>query len=634
MKFKLLVLMLVMLCFFLHSAPLWAQSAERGLTVDNEVIISVAANNNLPALEWIENTNTFPALSKKRLSSFATRMQTNRTSNLSRNEFGLSYYSFRNPCETSATLRRLLRTRAGLLCERNRVITADAANPLINDTHKALLYALDTSSVGRINAAEAWGLSTGSSSVVVGILDSGMNYTHPDLSANVWVNPGEIAGNGIDDDGNGYIDDVNGVDTVNNDSNPVDDNFHGTHVAGTIGAVGNNGLGVAGVAWSVKMIPCKFLNAGGSGSTSGAIQCLDYMTNLKSNAGINIVATNNSWGGGSSFSSALYQAIQRSEAANILFVAAAGNSGSDNDAVATYPANFDLSNIISVAAIDQNGGLASFSNYGATTVDIGAPGVSIASTYSGNSYAYLSGTSMATPQVTGAIALLRSYKPNLTMTQTKASITTSGTALSSLSGKTSTGKNINLFGALTTTQSTVTPTSTPTSTATATATATATSAPTIIPTATPSIAPTVSPTIAPTIEIPAPAQPTQPPIATVTATPTSTLTPPLLVAANSVVAISATRGASAFKIQCKISERSAKSRGRATLRSTARLSGFTVSVLDSRNRSRARGVTDSTGSAAFNFSTKKQERYNRCSAKMSDGRTVYSAFARVTALRK
>jgi len=629
-KVKLLVLLIGIFCCCLQSETVGAQSIERGLTVNNEVIISVAADKNLPALEWIKNSQTFPALSKKRLSSFATRMQTNRTSNLSRNESGRSYYSLRNPCDTSATVRRLLRTRRGLLCEQNRAITADAANPLINDTHNALLYALDTSSIGRLKAPEAWGLSTGSSSVIVGILDTGMNYTHPDLSANVWVNPGEIASNGIDDDVNGYIDDVNGIDTINNDSNPVDDNFHGTHVAGTIGAVGNNGLGVAGVVWSVKMIPCKFLDASGSGSTSGAIQCLDYLTNLKSNAGINIVATNNSWGGGSGFSTALYQAIQRTEAASILFVAAAGNSSSDNDAVAVYPANFDLSNVISVAAIDENGALASFSNYGATTVDIGAPGVSIASTYSGNSYAYLSGTSMASPQVTGGIALLRSYKPNLTMAQTKASILTTGTALSSLSATTSTGTNLNLFGALTATQGTATPTSTPTSTATATATATATGSPAGSPTIAPTVSPTIAPTILPTIDIPADATPTSTPIATVTATPTSAP----LVAAKAAVSIAATRGLSSVKIQCKISARSASSRDGARLRSASQLSGYTVSVLDSRNRSRARRVSDSTGAATFKFSTSQQQRYNRCSAKMSDGRTVYSGFAVVSATRK
>jgi subtilisin family serine protease len=298
----------------------------------------------------------------------------------------------------------------------------------------------------------------GSGTVVIGLIDEGLQVNHPDLAANVWVNSNEIAGDGIDNDSNGYIDDINGFDFFNNDGTVYDGtgDDHGTHVAGTIGGVGNNGIGVAGVAWNVKMISAKFLGPSG-GYTSDAVRALDYLTALK-NSGVNIVATNNSWGGGG-YSSALHAAIIRSANAGILFVAAAGNAGANNDGAAYYPANYSTlvpasgqpastyESVISVAAIAPNGALASFSNYGATQVDIGAPGVEINSTLPGNTYGAYNGTSMATPHVAGGAALLAASNPNWTAKNIRDALLTSAKPTPSLSGRTATGGRLDLAAA-------------------------------------------------------------------------------------------------------------------------------------------------------------------------------------------
>ncbi|NUQ81413.1 MAG: S8 family serine peptidase [Bacteroidetes bacterium] len=303
-------------------------------------------------------------------------------------------------------------------------------------------------------AAEAWAAGkTGSNTVWIGIIDEGYMYTHEDLVANAGTNPGEIAGNGRDDDGNGLVDDVYGWDFDGNNNTVFDGvgDDHGTHVAGTIGGVGGNGKGVAGVVWSVKLLSAKFLGSRG-GTTANAIKAVDYFTDLKTRHGINLVATNNSWGGGG-YSQALADAVERANAAGILFIAAAGNSGTNNDATPSYPSGYTSANVIAVASITSTGGLSSFSQYGATSVDIGAPGSGIWSSVPKSSkgkvvsgYASYNGTSMATPHVSGAAALYASTHPGATAAQIKSAILSSVVPTASLNGKVSTGGRLNVSG--------------------------------------------------------------------------------------------------------------------------------------------------------------------------------------------
>jgi subtilisin family serine protease len=300
-----------------------------------------------------------------------------------------------------------------------------------------------------VDAPEAWNIETGTG-VMVGVIDTGIDYTHPDLAANVWTNPLEIPGNGIDDDNNGYVDDVHGYDFVNRDGDPMDDHGHGTHVAGTIAAVANNGIGVAGVSWHAKVMALKFLDAGGYGYASDAVDALNYATDM----GAKI--TNNSWGGGE-YSTALRDAIAAANSAGAVFVAAAGNYSSNNDTTPFYPAGYEGPNVIVVAATDSNDGLASFSNFGRKTVLLGAPGVGIYSTVpavgasccsSPTRYATLSGTSMAAPHVSGAAALLISHYPGLTPAQVRQRLAFSGDTVPALTSTTVSGRRLSLVGML------------------------------------------------------------------------------------------------------------------------------------------------------------------------------------------
>jgi subtilisin family serine protease len=310
-------------------------------------------------------------------------------------------------------------------------------------------------------AGEAWARGrTGSSTVYVGVIDEGIMHTHADLGANIWTNPYDPA-DGVDNDGNGYVDDVRGWDFDGNNSSTYDgtQDDHGTHVAGTIGAVGNNGVGVAGVNWQVTMIPAKFLGRRG-GTTANAIKAVDYLTDLKIRHGLNIVATNNSWGGGG-FSQGLLDAINRGGSQNILFIAAAGNGGRDgvgdnNDATASYPSNYQCTAngsydcVIAVAAITSSGAKSGFSNYGATTVDLAAPGSAIYSTLPGKSntsaYGSYSGTSMATPHVTGAAALYAASTGITSAASIRNAILSSTVPTASVSGRTVTGGRLNVSG--------------------------------------------------------------------------------------------------------------------------------------------------------------------------------------------
>ncbi|HEX6362464.1 MAG TPA: S8 family peptidase [Albitalea sp.] len=303
-------------------------------------------------------------------------------------------------------------------------------------------------------AAAAWGAGhTCNPSVVVGVIDEGVMFAHADLAANIWANPFDAA-DGLDNDGNGLADDVRGWDFAGNDGSTFDGvgDDHGTHVAGTIAGHGGNGVGVAGVCWRLTLVTAKFLGNHG-GTTANAIRAVDYLTDLKTRHGMNIVATNNSWGGGG-FSQALQDAIERANRAEILFVAAAGNASTDNDASPHYPSSYPNANVIAVAAIDRNGALAGFSNFGARTVHLGAPGAAIVSTVPARakggtvtaSYATYSGTSMATPHVTGAAALYATTHPGATAAQIKAAILAAAVPTPSLAGRTITGGRLNVSG--------------------------------------------------------------------------------------------------------------------------------------------------------------------------------------------
>jgi subtilisin family serine protease len=298
-----------------------------------------------------------------------------------------------------------------------------------------------------IGATQAWQFTTGSRSVVVAVIDSGIDLTHPDLAANLWVNPGEIAGDGIDNDSNGFVDDVHGWDFVDNDAVPQDGFGHGTHVAGIIGAVGNNGVGVAGVNWQVSIMALRIQDDRGAGSTSAMLAALRYATMMRRDHGVMIVASNNSWDAPAGYSGVVEQAIREHGQAGITFVAAAGNNATNTDVTPKYPGGYDLPNVITVASLTPSGGLATSSNYGATSVDVAAPGTAIQSTYKNGTYATLSGTSMAAPHVTGVAALLAAAKPGITVAETRAAILGTATPLASLAGKVATGR-LNAFAAL------------------------------------------------------------------------------------------------------------------------------------------------------------------------------------------
>jgi subtilisin family serine protease len=302
-------------------------------------------------------------------------------------------------------------------------------------------------------AATAWAAGhIGSKSVVMGVIDEGIQVSHPDLAGQIWTNPFDPI-DGVDNDGNGYIDDVNGWDFDGNNNSVYDGGTrgayddHGTHVAGTIGGKANNGAGVAGVNWEITMISCKFLGRNG-GTTANAVKAVDYLNDLKTRHSMNIVASNNSWGGGG-FSQALSDAVDRANARNILFIAAAGNGGSDgigddNDALASFPSNLPQDNVIAVAAITSSGAKSSFSNFGATKVDIGAPGSGVWSTTAFSTYSSYNGTSMATPHVAGAAALYASTHPGSTAATIKAAILNSAIPTASLAGKCVTGGRLNV----------------------------------------------------------------------------------------------------------------------------------------------------------------------------------------------
>jgi subtilisin family serine protease len=351
-----------------------------------------------------------------------------------------------DPEDTDAAAEELSRQRAIQYVEPNYVLRASR---LPNDHGFGEQWGLRN--VGQyggkpgadIHATDAWDVTTGAN-VTVAVVDTGIAYDHPDLAPNAWTNPADPK-NGIDDDGNGFVDDVHGADFINEDSNPVDDAGHGTHVAGIIGAKGNNALGVSGVNWDAKLMALKFLDANGEGNTADAANAIDYAISH----GARVI--NASWGG-PAFSQALFQAVKRAADKGVLFVAAAGNEGENADVTPDFPAAFELPNVISVAASDRYDKLLDFSNYGVHSVDLAAPGDDIYSTVPTSSdptgYESFSGTSMATPFVSGAAALYLSRAPQSTSDQVKAALLQSVDQGPSFAGKVASGGRLDIAKAL------------------------------------------------------------------------------------------------------------------------------------------------------------------------------------------
>jgi len=330
---------------------------------------------------------------------------------------GVLQVQFPPDVTVSQAIETLAADRAVEYAEPNFVMHAVA---LPHDPDFSLQWALkNTGQTGGtrdadIDAPEAWATQRAGMGAVVGLIDSGVDYSHPDLAPSMWINPQEIAGNLADDDGNGVVDDVHGINAIPNPDtgNPMDDLDHGTHCAGIIGARGHNNIGVCGVTWKARIMALKFLNSNGIGDTPNAVTCIEYALAIKARQNYPRMILSNSWGG-YGFSQTLFNAIKLARDAGVLFIAAAGNDALNNDSTPFYPASYQLDNIISVGASDKFDHAASFSNFGLLSVHLYAPGVSILSTRPGNRYQYMSGTSMACPHVSGACALIWSANKGL-----------------------------------------------------------------------------------------------------------------------------------------------------------------------------------------------------------------------------
>ena len=414
------------------------------------------------------------------------------------------YSRKQNLCKR-AKIRKMLAKIPGSRCEPNYAYF-QSTTP--NDYYFSNQYGANLTAL-----TSAWEKTTGRNDLVVLLVDTGIAYNHPDLRENIWNNPREIPGNGLDDDKNGVVDDVYGYNAITGSGNPLDDNGHGTHVAGIIAAKGNNQIGIAGVAWNVKIATAKFLSSSGSGSLANAVKAIDYGTKLRL-AGNNVVVSNNSWGS-SSGSIALADAIKRASNAGILFVTAAGNMAQNIDKYPVYPAAYPFPNVISVASATRSAELSYFSNYGVLNAHIAAPGSAIISTLKSNSYGNMSGTSMSAPYVSGAAVLIQSMcQTTIPMTQIKDIILNTGSYSPNLAGMVATSSIVNMDNAVMRAASICGDLVTPTPEATPGSTATPTATPTVTPTRTHTPTRTATPT--------ATATPTRTP--TRTATPTATAT--------------------------------------------------------------------------------------------------------------
>ena len=352
----------------------------------------------------------------------------------------------------------LRRVRHFEFAEPNAAVWAQGVFDGRDDTYYSSQYSLENRGTGGglvdadIDAPEAWAAAAGTAEeVVVGVIDTGVDHTHPDLAASMWVNPFEIPGNGRDDDDNGFIDDVHGADFSQDDGDPMDEHGHGTHVAGIIAAGANNGVGISGVAPNARIMALRFLGADGFGEVDRAVLALNYAADMK-RRGVNVRLTNNSWGGPDT-SFALGRAIRESGDAGLLYVAAAGNGGSDqvgddNDLTPFYPASNDADNVLSVAAVDSRDALARLSNYGLASVDLAAPGMLVVSTLPRDGYGYMSGTSMAAPHAAGVAALAFGMHPGATWQAVKRAVLAGADPVASMAGKTVTGGRLNAIGAL------------------------------------------------------------------------------------------------------------------------------------------------------------------------------------------
>src|SRR5215813_14034375 len=368
---------------------------------------------------------------------------------------GLKMLHIRSKSMNTRALLNMLSRLAGVQYAEPNYIVRTQLTP--NDTRFTQLWGMNNTGqvVGGqtgvagadISAVQAWDVSTGSTSIVVGVIDTGVDFNHPDLAANIWSAPSSftvtVGGQTITCPAGAH-----GFNDVANTCSPLDDNNHGSHTSGTIGATGNNGSGVVGVNWTASIMGLKFLSASGSGNTADAIECIDFAIQAKARFGAqaNVRILSNSWGGGG-FSQALLDAINRANSNNMLSVCAAGNNNSNNDTTAFFPANYDASNVLSVAATDNRDNKSSFSNFGATTVDLGAPGTNILSTVPNGGFAVFSGTSMATPHVSGAAALVLS-KCSLSTANLKANLMNNVDPVSSLAGRTVTGGRLNVNKAI------------------------------------------------------------------------------------------------------------------------------------------------------------------------------------------
>lgn len=341
--------------------------------------------------------------------------------------------------DLDAALRRLARTPGVRYAERDGTLTVEALP--VNDPEFTLQWGLSQANDVDVNAPEAWAMVGGGKPTIVAVIDSGIAVGHPDLAPRLWTNPREIAGNGVDDDGNGYVDDVHGWNFAANTSDLTDEVQHGTHVAGIIAAAANNGIGVAGVNPGAIVMPLKFIDGTGTGETADAVRAIYYAVNN----GARVI--NASWGGGSS-SRALADAIRYAGARGVVFVCAAGNEGQNLDVYRSYPASYQLGTMLTVAAVDAAGRLASFSNRGATTVSIAAPGVDIRSTLGASGTATMSGTSMATPFVAGVASLLIGVNPGLTAAQVVQRLIATAKPLAGLRGRVVAGGMVDAARAL------------------------------------------------------------------------------------------------------------------------------------------------------------------------------------------